>query len=150
MICVQLHAEHPDDWRAAVREFWHNHERYVFAVGTEKRFLVANVNNANCILSALYGENDYMETLRIQSLSGGDAECGASTLCGILGVIHGMAGTPEEFVDHVYKDGQGIWRNDMDHALHMDANFQRDWRFPELARLIQKMRKMKYGPLGGA
>ncbi|MBN2163284.1 MAG: ADP-ribosylglycohydrolase family protein [Pontiellaceae bacterium] len=137
-ICLQLHAKYPDDWRAAVREFWHGHARYVFAVGTEKRFLVANVNNANCILSALYGENDYMETLRIQSLSGGDAECGASTLCGILGVIHGMAGTPAEFVEHVYKDGEGIWRNDMDHALHMNANFQQDWSFPELARLIQE------------
>ena len=148
-ICLQLHATYPDDWRAAVREFWHCCARYVYAVGTEKRFLVANVNNANCILSALYGENDYMETLRIQSLSGGDAECGASTLCGILGVIHGMEGTPGEFVEHVYKDGEGIWRNDMEHALHMNANFQQDWLFSELARLIQENAERSIRTHGG-
>lgn len=148
-ICLKLHDQYPDDWRAAVHDFWKNHARYVYAVGTEKRFLISNVNNANCILAALYGNNDYMETLRIESLAGGDGDCGASTLCGVLGVIHGMDGTPEEFVEHIYKHGKGIWRNDMDHALHMNANFQQDWRFPELARLIQENAENEIRAFGG-
>ncbi|MCK9561527.1 MAG: RICIN domain-containing protein [Bacteroidales bacterium] len=148
-ICLNLHQKHPTDWRAAVREFWHNHERYVCYVGTEKVQLIANVNNANCILSCLYGQNNYMETLRIQSLSGGDAECGASTLCGILGVIHGMAGTPREFVDNIYVNGTGIWRNDMYHALHMHTNFPEDLRFDDLARIIQENAEQSILAFGG-
>lgn len=144
-----LHQKHPTDWRAAVRELWKNHARYPFAVGPDKIMLLSDVNNGTAILSILYGENDYMKTLKIISLAGGDGDCSAAAICGMLGIIKGMAGTPQEFKDRIYKNGKGLWINDMRHALHMHNDFQIEWTFDQLTDLYQKNAERMIRAFGG-
>lgn len=148
-IAHDLHAKYPNNWRAAVKELWEDYPRYPFAVGTDKIMLLAGVNNATCILAILYGENNYLETLKIISLAGGDGDCSAANICGILGIIHGMAGTPQEFKDRIYKNGQGVWINDTRHALHMANDYQEVWTFDQLTDLYQKNAENMIRDAGG-
>lgn len=148
-VAKDLYKKYPTDWRAAVREMWNNHARYPFAVGPDKIHLTAGVNNGLAILSVLYGENDYMKTLKIVSLAGGDGDCSAASVCGMMGIIKGMAGTPQAFKDRIYKNGQGIWINDLRHALHMHQNFQINWTFDELTSLYQRNAERSIRAYGG-
>ena len=137
-VVKDLYAKYPTDWRAAVKELWAEHARYPFVVGPDKIMLTAGVNNATGLLSILYGENDYMQTLKIVSIAGGDGDCSASTVCGLMGILKGTAGTPQAFLDHIYKGGKGIWINDLNHALHMGKNFPINWAFDDLTSLYQR------------
>lgn len=148
-IVVSLYKKYPTDWRAAVKDLWANHARYPFAVGPDKIMLLSDVNNGTALLSVLYGENDYLKTLKIVSLAGGDGDCSAATLCGMLGIIKGMAGTPKEFVDRIYKGGKGIWINDLAHALHMHNDFQINWTFDQLTDLYQRNAERMIRAFGG-
>lgn len=51
-------------------------------------------NNGSVILAILYGNNDYLTSLKVSSLIGNDADCTASFVAGLLGIIKGMAGNP--------------------------------------------------------
>jgi hypothetical protein len=135
---IALHQRYPNDWRAAVRELWTQKYRNVYAVGYDKVMLLSDVNHGTGFLAILYGQNDYMETLKICSLAGGDGDCTAANICGLMGIIKGMAGTPQAFVDKIYKNGTGIWINDVAHGLHMHKDFPRDNRFTDLTLLFQR------------
>ena len=148
-IAVSLHQKYPNDWRAAVRELWNDHRRGVYAVGSDKVHLQPEVNHGLGLLAVFYGENDYMETLKICSLAGGDGDCTAANLCGMMGIIKGMSGTPQAFVDNIYANGNGKWINDLNHALHMNKDFPVEHKFTDLTSLFQRNMERMLWAYGG-
>lgn len=74
---------------------------------------LTDINNAIIIISLLYGDNDYENTLKISSLAGYDGDCNAATATGIMGVIKGTAGTPDSILQGLYPDGECTYINDL-------------------------------------
>jgi|GEM_PF-858038 len=148
-ICKMLRQKYPNDWRAAVRELWTQHWSGPFAVGYDKVMEISDVNNGTGFLSILYGNNDYMEVLKIASLAGGDGDCTASAVCGIMGILKGMAGTPQKFKDDIWANGNGIWINDVVHAFSIKKDWKLQWRYDELVDMFQQNAEMTIRAYGG-
>ena len=58
-------------------------------------------------LALLYGDGDFQRTLDYSSGMGFDADNQAATMSGLLGIIHGTAGIPE---DLLYPLGKDEWQ----------------------------------------
>lgn len=103
----RLYRQYPNDWRRA---------RAVMAASYYGTFdynrnawpaVDAILNGACGILALLYGEGDFQRTLDIASGLGFDADNQAATMSGLLGIIGGTRGIPEELL---YPLGQDRWR----------------------------------------
>jgi len=57
----------------------------------------AGINFASSIVSLLYGEGDYKETVKIAVLAGWDSDNPAATWGGLLGFMHGKSGLEQVF-----------------------------------------------------
>jgi hypothetical protein len=130
----QLHETNPDDWRWAQREI-RKHKRMVF--GCDNIQVIPDVNNAMLLISLLYGDNDYVKTARIAALSGYDADCTAAAALGLMGIIKGMDGTPDEVKEVVYDYGNGVYINDHGFPPHIRLDYPEEQSFDSLARLYQ-------------
>ncbi|MDF2442101.1 MAG: hypothetical protein JWR01_304, partial [Subtercola sp.] len=86
-----LHEQNPTDWRWAQGQLL-SFVRNVY--GQDNVQAIPDRNNGSLLISILYGNNDYLTTLKIASLIGNDADCTASGVAGLMGIIKGMAGTP--------------------------------------------------------
>lgn len=148
-ICKALKNKYPNDWRPAVRELWKNHWRAPFAVGHDKVMMLGDVNNGTGFLSILYGNNDYMEVLKISSLAGGDGDCTASAVVGMMGIIKGLAGTPQKFKDDIWANGNGVWINDVVHAFSIKKDYKLEWRYNELVDMFMQNAEMVIRAYGG-
>ena len=103
----RLHREFPDDWRKA-RELMAKSYYGTFDYNRDAWPVVdANLNGACAILALLYGAGDVQRTLDIASGLGFDADNQAATMSGLLGIIHGTAGFPENLL---YPLGRRRWR----------------------------------------
>jgi hypothetical protein len=149
-ICLALKAKYPNDWRAAVKELWTDHWSAPYAVGYSSIMLAADPNNGTVLLSILYGNNDYLTTLKIASLAGGDGDCTASTVGGLLGIIKGMAGTPAEFKDRIYVNGKGVWINDTAHAFSIKKDYKIQWTYDEIVDMYQQNAESMILAFGGS
>ncbi|PKP52176.1 MAG: ADP-ribosylglycohydrolase family protein [Bacteroidetes bacterium HGW-Bacteroidetes-1] len=89
---ISLHAENPD-WKDA----WHAMAKkyYIDEHDMTKTIWNANLNGACAILAMLYGEGDFQRTLDLSCAMGFDADNQAATVAGLMGVIDGMKGLPE-------------------------------------------------------
>lgn len=89
---ISIHAKHAD-WKDA----WHEMAKKYFIDehNMTKTIWNANLNGACAILAMLYGEGDFQLTLDLACAMGFDADNQAATLAGLLGVINGMDGLPE-------------------------------------------------------
>ncbi|WP_299251916.1 carbohydrate-binding protein [uncultured Cytophaga sp.] len=148
-ICVMLKNKYPNDWRAAVKDLWKNYWRPPFAVGYDGVMMLGDVNNGTAFLSIMYGNNDYITTLKISSLAGGDGDCTASAVGGLLGIIKGMAGTPQKFKDDIYNNGVGVWINDVAHAFSIKANYKIEWKYDEIVDMYQQNAEASIRAFGG-
>jgi hypothetical protein len=100
----RLFRQYPDDWRKAREamadsyygEFDYNRHAWP-AVD-------ANLNGACGILALLYGGGDFQRTLDIASGLGFDADNQAATMSGLLGIIHGTDGIPEDLLFPLGRD----------------------------------------------
>jgi hypothetical protein len=103
----RLYQEYPDDWQRARKvmadtyygEFDYNKGAWA-AVD-------AILNGAAGILALLYGQGDFQRTLDFASGMGFDADNQAATMSGLLGIIHGPGGIPE---DLLYPLGMDKWQ----------------------------------------
>jgi hypothetical protein len=103
----RLHQANPDDWRRA-RQIMA--ERYYGTFDYNRNgwpVVDANLNGACAILALLYGGGDFQRTLDIASGLGFDADNQAATMSGLLGIVHGLAGIPEELL---YPLGRDRWQ----------------------------------------
>lgn len=91
-----LYQKHPEDWKAARREmadkYYHREPR------ESKTIWNANLNAAAGVLAQLYGDGDFQETLDLSCAMGFDADNQAATLAGLLGVILGRQGLPNDLL----------------------------------------------------
>lgn len=91
---IAIFEKHPDDWKSARQEMAKKY--YTDEPDMTKTIWNANLNGACAILALLYGNGDFQLTLDLACAMGFDADNQAATLGGLLGVIHGMEGLPEE------------------------------------------------------
>ncbi len=91
-----LYRKYPEDWKQARLEMA---EKYYYQEPVETRTIWnANLNGACGILALLYGEGDFQKTLDLACALGFDADNQAATMCGLLGVILGTKGLPEDLL----------------------------------------------------
>ena len=108
----RLHEQYPGDWQRARRamakayygEFDYNRGAWA-AVD-------ANLNGAAGILALLYGAGDFQKTLDYASGLGFDADNQAATMSGLLGIVNGLQGIPEELLFPLGKNEWEIPFND--------------------------------------
>ena len=79
-------------------------------IGTrDKAGFSINANAGMIFLGLIYGENDFEKSLKITSLAGLDGDCTASTVGGLLGLMHGFSNLPVKYQD--YMNGESKYHN---------------------------------------
>lgn len=141
-----LYEENPNDWRWAQAEL-RKVKRSVY--GYDNIQVIPDINNALAMLAIQYGNNDYVQSARIASLSGYDADCTASFVMGLMGIIKGMAGTPNEVKETVYRDGEGVYVNDLTFTPHIGRNYPEEQKFTDIAKLYQANAERMIAARGG-
>jgi hypothetical protein len=95
--------QHPDDWTEVWRlidEKWDGGEPC--PAGALSPFNIdAKINGAYVALGLLYGEGDFYETMAISTRAGQDSDCNPASAAGILGVVLGYSGIPDEFTSGI-------------------------------------------------
>lgn len=146
---VNLHGQNPTDWRWAQQELL-GFTRHVY--GEDNEQAIPDRNNGSLIIAILYGQNDYLETLKISSLIGNDADCTASAAAGLMGIIKGMSGTPQEFLDRIYQNGNGRYINDL--TTGFPPNIKNDYpisqSWDDIAALYQSNAEAQIVANGGS
>jgi len=101
-----LHAQYPENWKQARQMVVDNY-------GGKKEYnqhawppIDANLNGALGVMALLYGKGDFQKTLDYCCAFGMDADNQAATMCGLLGIIHGLDSIPEELM---YPLDQADW-----------------------------------------
>jgi hypothetical protein len=96
---VAWHAANPGDWRKAwqlLEEEWNRDD--ACPDGAMVPFNIdARLNGAYVVLGLLYGDGDFARTMEISTRAGQDSDCNPSSAVGILGVMLGWSGIPEEY-----------------------------------------------------
>jgi len=90
---VALHAKYPGDWKSSWKEMAQKY--YTDEPDMTKTIWNANLNGACAILAMLYGEGNFQHTLDLSCAMGFDADNQAATVAGLMGVINGMKGLPQ-------------------------------------------------------
>jgi hypothetical protein len=90
---IALHAKYPNDWKAARKDMAQKY--YIDEPDMTKTIWNANLNGACAVLAMLYGGGDFQHTLDLSCAMGFDADNQAATIAGLMGVINGMKGLPE-------------------------------------------------------
>jgi ADP-ribosylglycohydrolase len=89
---IDFHAVHPEDWYRCM-EFLDAEWGYDKYGG-----VVHIIPNAGvCVLSLLYGQNDFARTIEIATMCGWDTDCNAGNVGTILGVMNGLEGLPDKY-----------------------------------------------------
>jgi hypothetical protein len=91
--------QHPDDWTEVWRlidEKWDAREPC--PAGALHPFNIdAKINGAYVALGLLYGDGDFYDTMAIATRAGQDSDCNPASAAGVLGVVLGYSGIPDEF-----------------------------------------------------
>jgi hypothetical protein len=132
---LELHQKHPDDWRTAAREMT-QYGRHIYRLDNVQ--VAYDINGGFTVLSILYGNNNYYETIKIASLIGYDGDCTAATVGGLLGIIKGMDGTDPVVKQVVYKNGEGVLVNDGVYVPYIRRNYPERQKFTDIAKLYQQ------------
>ncbi|MFI5835781.1 ADP-ribosylglycohydrolase family protein [Micromonospora sp. NPDC051300] len=146
---VALHDQNPTDWRWAQAQLM-SFVRNVY--GQDNEMAIPDRNNGSVLIAILYGGNDYRTTLRIASLIGNDADCTASFAAGLMGIIHGMAGTPQEFKDRIYQGGAGRYVNDTTTGFppHVNNDYPERQSWDDLVALYESNTAAQVVARGGS
>ncbi|HEX3602084.1 MAG TPA: ADP-ribosylglycohydrolase family protein, partial [Lacipirellulaceae bacterium] len=99
----ELHHKNPDDWKATRREF---KKRWQKLGGVMRERNGYELNTACVIAALLYGNKDFVETLRFAFNFGWDADCDAATAATIIGVMKGR-----RWMDQQSWDIKDVYRN---------------------------------------
>lgn len=96
---LDWYAQNPDDWRKTWRLIENKWDRDDSCIkGALSPFNIdARLNGAYVALGLLYGKGDFTSTLEISTRSGQDSDCNPSSAAGILGVMLGYSGMPDEW-----------------------------------------------------
>ncbi len=78
--------EHPADWRAARFKAKEKYQRYNGEMRDRNGY---ELNTAGVLAALLYGDGDFVETLKVAFNFGWDADCNAATAGTVIGVLRG-------------------------------------------------------------
>ncbi len=78
--------EHPADWRAARLKAKEKYQRYNGEMRDRNGY---ELNTAGVLAALLYGDGDFVETLKVAFNFGWDADCNAATAGTVIGVLRG-------------------------------------------------------------
>lgn len=96
---LEWHRRYPDDWRKVwqlIQDKWDRNDPC--PSGALDAFNIdAKLNGAYIALGLLYGKGDFGRTLEISTRAGQDSDCNPASAGGILGVVLGYQGIPEEW-----------------------------------------------------
>jgi hypothetical protein len=91
--------QYPDDWKRTwrlIEDTWDRDDSC--PDGALQPFNIdAKINGAYIALALLYGRGDFARTVEIAARSGQDSDCNPSTAAGILGVMLGYSGIPQDW-----------------------------------------------------
>jgi len=125
-------AKYPDDWKKTwqlIEDKWDTEDPC--PDGALKPFNIdARINGAYITLGLLYGRLDFGRTIEIAARSGQDSDCNPSTAGGILGVMLGYSGIPDNWksgipaladrkFDYTRSSLNDICRSTLDRALRL-------------------------------
>lgn len=80
---------HPSDWHACY-EWIFNHHGYHHYPG--RVHVIPNA--AVCVMSLLYGENDFVRTMQIGNMAGWDTDCNVGNMACVVAVMRGLDAIP--------------------------------------------------------
>jgi len=134
--CLSLYSSE-ENWRDAV-SYMASIKRNIYYCNNVQA--LSDINNAIIIISLLYGENDYLETMKIASLSGYDGDCNAATATGIMGVLKGMSGTPSSIKNAIYPNNTLRYINDIQSSFppYIRLNYPREQSIQDIVELYQQ------------
>lgn len=92
----------------------------------------ADVNNGFACLALLYGEGEWLEAVKLASISGYDADCTAATVGGLMGIIVGMDGLPQDVHDLIWQNGDGRYVNDKLFVPHIGGEYPDTQSFSDI------------------
>lgn len=96
---IEWSEQHPEDWITVwnlVEEKWNKREPC--PEGAANPFNIdAKLNGAYIALGMLYGGGDFGKTMTISTRCGQDSDCNPASALGILGVVSGLEGIPDEY-----------------------------------------------------
>jgi hypothetical protein len=96
---ITIWKTNPDDWKQCWFEIDKKHS---FDIGCPEGVfngfnIDARINAAYCVIGLLFGNGDFKKTMDIATRCGQDSDCNPATVAGILGVIKGYSGIPDEW-----------------------------------------------------
>jgi hypothetical protein len=98
-------SQDPDDWRKVwhlVEEKWDKDDPC--PDGALAPFNIdARLNGAYIAFGLLFGKGDFLKTMEISTRCGQDSDCNPSSAAGVLGVMLGYSGIPEQFKSGIPK-----------------------------------------------
>jgi hypothetical protein len=98
-------AQYPNDWRKVwqlIEDKWNKDDPCTD--GALAPFNIdAKINGGYIAMGLIYGNGDFHKTLEISTRCGQDSDCNPSNAAGILGVMLGYSGIPEQFTAGIPK-----------------------------------------------
>jgi len=131
---LELQQKYPNDWRSAAIEL-EQYKRFIYR--SDNDLCSYDINGGFMILSTLYGNNNYYESIKIASLIGYDGDCTAAIVGGLMGIIKGMDGTDATLKQIVYNNGDGMLINDGKYVPYIAQGYPSQQKFSEIALLYQ-------------
>ena len=133
--CKTLYAQDSTDWAWAVTEI-ENDIRNVHESNNVQT--LTDINNGITIIALLYGDGDWEDTCKIASVAGYDGDCNAATATGIVGIMVGTSGLPQEVNDVIYLDGDGVYIDDVETGFdpYIKLNYPSAQSFDDIAALF--------------
>ncbi|MBN1132116.1 MAG: ADP-ribosylglycohydrolase family protein [Bacteroidales bacterium] len=97
---ISWHRQYPDDWR---KTWFEVEKKWNRDVGCPKGVYLsfnidAKINSAYVTLALLYGKGDFTRSVEIATRCGQDADCNPATAGGVLGVMNGYSGIPQNWL----------------------------------------------------
>jgi hypothetical protein len=120
--------QYPDDWIKVwnlIEQKWNKREPC--PSGALRPFNIdAKLNGAYVALGLLYGNGDFAQTLRISTRCGQDSDCNPASAVGVLGVVLGYKGIPDEWKSGIPPLGDQKFRHT-------------DYSFRDISRVTEKL-----------
>ena len=96
---LKWYRQNPDDWKKTwqlLEDKWDRNDPC--PEGALRPFNIdAKLNGAYIALGLLYGKKDFGKTIEVATRAGQDSDCNPASAGGILGVMLGYSGIPEEY-----------------------------------------------------